>query len=143
MKSIVRQVGVSLFLLALVLTAAGAASAEETADSLNFCVWPNYIDTGKDGAYRALLALANLSGQLRHYEVRLFTPGTPPPNGVGTTVQLGPWQTLLLDSQALNAVGIIGIMEVATRAPGLVAGTLYTAYQGHLTVQPYVGCVQQ
>ena len=142
MKSLVRRVGVVLFLLALVSTAAGAASAE-AADGLNFCVWTNYIDTGKDGEYRALLALANLSGQLRQYEVRVFTPGTPPPNGVGTTVELRPWETRLLNSQALNAVGIIGIMEVATRAPGLVAGTLYTAYQGHLAAVPYVGCVQE
>jgi hypothetical protein len=136
-----RRVGVSLFLLAVVITAAGAASAE-TTDGWNFCVWPNYIDTGKDGAYRALLALANLSGQPRQYEVRLFTPGAPPPNGVGTTVELRPWETRFLDSQALSAIGIIAIMEVATQAPGLVAGTLYTAYQGNLIVQPLLGCVQ-
>lgn len=141
MKSIVRRVGVSLFLLALVITAAGAASAE-TTDGWNFCVWTNYIDTGKDGAYRALLALANPSGVPRQYEVRVFNSGTPPPNGVGTTVTLAPWETRFVDSQAINAIGAIGLMEVATQAPGLVAGTLYTAYQGNLIVQPLFGCVQ-
>jgi hypothetical protein len=80
MKSIVRRVSVSLFLLALVITAAGTASAE-TTDDWHFCVWTNYIDTGKDGTYRALLGLSNLSGQPQAYEVRLFTPRNPPPNG--------------------------------------------------------------
>jgi len=36
MRSIVRRVGVSLFLLALVITAAGAASAETTDDQRSF-----------------------------------------------------------------------------------------------------------
>jgi hypothetical protein len=50
--------------------------------------------------------------------------------GVGTTVTLAPWETRFMDSQTLNATGVIGIMEVATRAPGFVAGTLYTALSG-------------
>ena len=46
MKSIVRRVSVSLFLLALVITAAGTASAETPEDNeVRFCLWTNYIRT--------------------------------------------------------------------------------------------------
>jgi hypothetical protein len=142
MKSIVRRIGVSLFLLALVITAAGAASAETPEDDVRFCLWTNHIDTGKDGTYRALLALANVSSVSTTYSVKVFTPGNPPPNGRGTTVTLAPWETRIMDSVMLNTSGVIGIMQVATQAPGFVAATLYTAYQGNLIVQQMFGCWQ-
>ena len=143
MKSIVRRVSVSLFLLALVITAAGTASAETPEDNeVRFCLWTNYIDTGTDGAYTALVAISNVSPVSTAFSVKVFTPENPPPNGRGTIVTLRPWETRIMDGKTLTLSGVIGILQVATQAPGFVAATLYTAYQGNLIVQQMFGCWQ-